>query len=97
MNNLVIMERGWLPIHGSMVNLYLKDGRKKTLIFMGSIHINAEGKLVAESTEIGAFVRLDDLDQATAYKELDRSFFFHPDKKNARVVMPAAPYKTAVR
>lgn len=92
-----MMKRGWLPIHGSMVNLYLKDGRKKTLMFMGSIHINAEGKLVAESTEIGAFVRLDDLDQATAYKELDRSFFFHPDKNNARVVMPAVPYKTVVR
>ena len=129
LNNLVMMERGWLPIHGSMVNLYLKDGRKKTLMFMGdsgagksetlealsslasdlidhqetvfddmgSIHINAEGKLVAEGTEIGAFVRLDDLDQATAYKELDRSIFFNPDKKNARVVMPAAPYKTVVR
>ncbi|WP_347176140.1 hypothetical protein [Galactobacillus timonensis] len=124
-----MIEHGWLPIHGSMVNLYLKDGRKKSLMFMGdsgagksetlealsniasdlvdhqetvfddmgSIHINEEGKLVAEGTEIGAFVRLDDLDQATAYKELDRSIFFNPDKKNARVVMPAALYKTVVK
>ena len=129
LHNLVMMERGWLPIHGAMVNLYLKDGRKKGLMFMGdsgagksetlealskmasdlidhqetvfddmgTIHINEDGKLRAEGTEIGAFVRLDDLDQATAYKELDRSIFFHPERKNARVVMPAAPYKIVVK
>lgn len=129
LHNLVMMQRGWLPIHGAMVNLYLKDGRKKGLMFMGdsgagksetlealsklasdqidhqetvfddmgTIHINKDGELRAEGTEIGAFVRLDDLDQATAYKELDRSIFFNPDKKNARVVMPAAPYKTVVK
>ena len=129
LHNLVMMKRGWLPIHGAMVNLYLKDGRKKGLMFMGdsgagksetlealsnlasdiidhqetvfddmgTIHINKDGLLRAEGTEIGAFVRLDDLDQATAYKELDRSIFFNPDRKNARVVMPAAPYKVVVK
>lgn len=129
LHNLVMMERGWLPIHGAMVNLYLKDGRKKGLMFMGdsgagksetlealskmasdlidhqetvfddmgTVHINEDGKLRAEGTEIGAFVRLDDLDQATAYKELDRSIFFNPERKNARVVMPAAPYKIVVK
>jgi hypothetical protein len=129
LHNLAMMERGWLPIHGAMVNLYLKDGRKKGLMFMGdsgagksetiealsnlasdqidhqetvfddmgTIHMDEDGNLWAQGTEIGAFVRLDDLDKGTAYKDLDRSIFFNPDKKNARVVMPAAPYKVVIK
>lgn len=129
LHNLVMMERGWLPIHGAMVNLYLKDGTKKGLMFMGdsgagksetlealsnlasdiidhqetvfddmgTIHMDENRNLWAEGTEIGAFVRLDDLGQGTAYKELDRSIFFNPEKTNARVVMPAAPYKTITK
>ena len=59
---------------------------------MGSIHINNNGKVVAQGTEIGAFVRLDDLDKGTAYRDMDRSIFFNPESANARVVVPAAPY-----
>ncbi len=125
LHNLIMMQRGWLPIHGAMVNLYLKDGTKKGLMFMGdsgagksetiealstiasdiidhqetvfddmgTIHITEEGEIRAEGTEIGAFVRLDDLEQGTAYKDMDRSIFFNPEKSNARVVVPAAPYR----
>ena len=75
----------------------LIDHQETVFDDMGTIHINEDGKLRAEGTEIGAFVRLDDLDQATAYKELDRSIFFNPERKNARVVMPAAPYKIVVK
>ena len=125
LHNLCVMKKGWLPIHGAMVNLYLKDGTKKGLLFMGdsgagksetiealsvlasnlidhqevvfddmgSVHLNEEGKLVAEGTEIGAFVRLDDLDKGTAYRDMDRSIFFNPEKANARVVLPASSYR----
>ena len=48
-------------------------------------------------TEIGAFVRLDDLDQGYAFKEIDRSIFMNPDKINARLVMPIAPYCEIVK
>lgn len=124
LHNLAMMEKGWLPIHGAMVNLYLKDGTKKGLLFMGdsgagksetiealsiagkdlidhqetvfddmgTLHLDEHGEVRAEGTEIGAFVRLDDLDRGTAYKDLDRSIFFNPEKANARVVLPAAPY-----
>ena len=64
---------------------------------MGTIHIAEDGSLKAQGTEIGAFVRLDDLDQGAAYRDLDRSIFFNPEKSNARVVIPAAPYKTVVK
>lgn len=124
LHNLAMISRGWLPIHGAMVNIYLKDGTKKGLMFMGdsgagksetiealstlasdlidhqetvfddmgTIHLDKDGNIRAQGTEIGAFVRLDDLDKGTAYKDMDRSIFFNPEKPNARVVIPAAPY-----
>ena len=125
LHNLAQIQRGWLPIHGAMTNIYLKDGTKKGLMFMGdsgagksetlealstlasdlidhqetvfddmgTIHLNENGEIRAQGTEVGAFVRLDDLDKGTAYKDMDRSIFFNPEKPNARVVLPAAPYK----
>src|SRR5690554_2856475 len=51
-----------------------------------------DGKVVSFGTEIGAFVRLDDLDQGYAYKQIDRAVFLNPNKVNARVVLPAADY-----
>lgn len=124
LHNLAMIQKGWLPIHGAMVNIYLKDGTKKGLMFMGdsgagksetlealsnmasdiidyqvtvfddmgTIHIDENGEVRGQGTEIGAFVRLDDLDKGTAYKDMDRSIFFNPEKSNARVVIPAAPY-----
>ena len=37
-----------------------------------------DGKVISYGTEIGAFVRLDDLDQGYAYKQIDRAVFFKP-------------------
>ena len=67
--------------------------QKMVIIFddMGILKLNA-GKPLAYGTEIGAFVRLDDLDQGYAYKELDRSIFMNPDKINARVIIPVSTY-----
>ena len=68
--------------------------QKMVIIFddMGILKLNA-GKPLAYGTEIGAFVRLDDLDQGYAYKELDRSIFMNPDKINARVIIPVSTYE----
>lgn len=65
-----------------------------TIVFddMGYFSIE-DGKIMGYGTEIGAFVRLDDLDQGYAFKEIDRSIFMNPDKTNARLVMPVATYK----
>ncbi len=63
---------------------------------MGSFRIE-DGKVVAYGTEIGAFVRLDDLDNGYAYKEIDRAIFMNPDKVNSRVVMPVSNYKQICR
>lgn len=127
LHNLAVMEKGWLPLHGAMINLTLKDGSRKGIVMigdsgagksetiealssfaedqivkreivfddMGSLHIE-NGELIAQGTEIGAFVRLDDLDKGSAYRDMDRSIFFNPESANARVVIPAASYDVVV-
>lgn len=63
---------------------------------MGAMWIDDSGNVVANGTEIGAFVRLDDLDSGTAYKDMDRSIFFNPETANARVVLPMTPYQQVI-
>lgn len=58
---------------------------------MGTFKIE-NGRVMAYGTEIGAFVRLDDLENGYAYKEMDRAMFLNPDKVNARIVLPVSTY-----
>ena len=51
---------------------------------MGVLYLDDKGQIKSSGTEIGAFVRLDDLDAGYSFKELDRSVFMNPDKVNAR-------------
>jgi len=128
-HNAIMMKKGWLPIHGSMINVNFKDGRKVGVVFMGdsgagksetieamqmlgredlvgmdvifddmgSFHLE-NGQLVAQGTEIGAFIRLDDLDKGSPYKTMDRSIFMNPESAvNARVVIPVNTYKEIVK
>lgn len=69
-----------------------------TIVFddMGSFEIK-DGKIIAYGTEIGAFVRLDDLDPGYAFKELDRSIFMNPDKINARLITPVSEYEDVIK
>ena len=128
LHNLIMIKKGYLPIHGAMVNISLKNGKTANVVIMGdsgagkSESIEAfrslsedyisdmtilfddmgtfkirDGKLIGLGTEIGAFVRLDDLDQGYAFKEMDRSIFMNPDKTNARLVMPITPYKEVIK
>ncbi len=55
---------------------------------MGSLTVDDAGRVAAYGTEIGAFVRLDDLSQGYAFQQLDRAIFMSPQKTNARVVVP---------
>jgi len=60
---------------------------------MGSIGIDANNQLVGYGTEMGAFVRLDDLQSGYALGQIDRTIIMNPDKVNARVVMPVTRYE----
>lgn len=122
--NVAMMHKGWLPIHGSMVNIYTNNKRYgvvfmgdsgagkseiieemthlgKNLIDhmevvfddMGVFHYDSDGKVVAQGTEIGAFVRLDDLDRGLPYQQMDRSIFMNPEStNNARVIVPVSTF-----
>jgi hypothetical protein len=75
---------------------YISD---MTIIFddMGYLKLNGNKKPLGYGTEIGAFVRLDDLGPGYAFKEIDRCIFMNPDKINARLVMPVSSYKDIIK
>jgi hypothetical protein len=55
---------------------------------MGSLEVSDERKVLGYGTEIGAFIRLDDLQQGYAFGQIDRAIIMSPQKINARVVLP---------
>ncbi|MBU3189464.1 phosphoenolpyruvate carboxykinase [Clostridium bowmanii] len=129
LHNLIMIKRGYLPIHGAMVNIVMNNGKSANVVIMGDsgagksecleafrslsedyisdmtivfddmgvVTLNSSNKPLGFGTEIGAFVRLDDLDAGYAFKEIDRSIFMNPDKINARLVMPVASYKDIIK
>ncbi len=80
----------------SLGEKYISD---MTIVFddMGTVALDGDNVPRAYGTEIGAFVRLDDLEAGYAFKELDRSIFMNPDKINARLIIPVATYKDILR
>ncbi|WP_300262124.1 phosphoenolpyruvate carboxykinase [Clostridium sp.] len=128
LHNIIMIKRGYMPIHGAMVNVVLKTGKEANIVIMGDsgagksesleafralseeyisdmtiifddmgLFKNVDGVIKGYGTEIGAFVRLDDLDQGYAFKEIDRSIFMNPDKINARLVMPVCKYDEIIK
>lgn len=63
---------------------------------MGTFFIQ-NNTLYANGSEIGAFVRLDDLEAGYAYHEIDRAIFLNPHKKNARLIMPISSYSSIIQ
>ncbi len=76
-----------------------KHIRQLTIIAddMGSIEFDEEGYPVGYGTEIGAFLRLDDLQPGYAYGHLDRSIIMNPSQVNARIVFPVTKYETLIQ
>ena len=59
---------------------------------MGTFKYCDDGKIRAFGTEIGAFVRTDDMARDYIYNEMDRAIFMNPDKSNSRLIIPVATY-----
>ena len=64
---------------------------------MGSLDIDPEGKITGYGTEIGAFVRLDDLQPGYAFGQLDRAIIMNPNQVNARIVLPVTTYENVIK
>ncbi|MBQ8142319.1 MAG: phosphoenolpyruvate carboxykinase [Bacilli bacterium] len=74
-------------------NLYSKKYQIDTIFDdMGSFHIQ-NGEVYATGTEIGAFVRLDDLEQAYSLRSVDRAVYLNIDTTNSRVVVPIEDFE----
>lgn len=124
LHNVRMIDRGNLPIHGAMVSVTMKNGKKANIAIMGdsgagkSESLEAfrtlsgkylkeikiifddmgvfkveNGKVYGYGTEVGAFVRLDDLADGYAYEAMDRGIFMNPHKINARLLYPVSNYK----
>jgi hypothetical protein len=63
---------------------------------MGSLEIDPAGKVAGYGTEIGAFVRLDDLQPGYAFGQLDRAIIMNPNQVNARIVLPVTTYENVI-
>jgi energy-coupling factor transporter ATP-binding protein EcfA2 len=55
---------------------------------MGSLEISGKGEVLGYGTEVGAFVRLDDLNKGYAFAQIDRAIIMSPHRVNARVIVP---------
>ncbi len=64
---------------------------------MGSLEINKVGEIISYGTEVGAFVRLDDLQPGYAFGVIDRSIIMSPQKVNARAVIPITTMQEILR
>jgi len=64
---------------------------------MGSLRIDQTGEILGYGTEIGAFVRLDDLQPGYAFGQLDRTIIMNPSQVNARIVLPVTTYEQVIK
>lgn len=64
---------------------------------MGSLELDTKDRLLVRGTEVGAFVRLDDLQPGYAFGQLDRSIIMNPGKVNARIILPVTTYEELIK
>lgn len=64
---------------------------------MGSLEISRNGDIIGYGTEIGAFLRLDDLQPGFAFGQMDRSIIMSAHMTNARIVIPVTTYQNVVK
>jgi hypothetical protein len=78
----------------------IKDDVENLVIIaddMGSLEIVQNGSINGFGTEMGAFVRLDDLQSGYAFGQIDRAIIMNPDEVNARVILPVTQYSEVVK
>lgn len=64
---------------------------------MGSLQLDTEGNVIGYGTEIGAFLRLDDLPPGHAFGQMDRAIIMNPNQVNARIVLPVTTYEEVIK
>ncbi|MFP4621029.1 MAG: hypothetical protein ACLFM7_06925 [Bacteroidales bacterium] len=129
LHNSIKIKKGFLPFHGSLVEISLQNGKRASILMigdtgagksetleaykqlgedlisettiisddMGSIVIEDDGTVRGIGTEIGAFLRLDDLQPGYAFGQIDRSILMNAHLTNARIILPVTFYATVLK
>jgi hypothetical protein len=63
---------------------------------MGSIQVK-DGKVLGYGTEIGAFLRLDDLQPGYALGQIDRAIIMNANQVNARIIIPVTTFEELIK
>ena len=63
---------------------------------MGSIQVKG-GKVLGYGTEIGAFLRLDDLQPGYALGQIDRAIIMNANQVNARIIIPVTTFEELIK
>lgn len=64
---------------------------------MGSLKVDDMGRVLGYGTEVGAFIRLDDLQKGYAFEQIGRAIIMSPHRVNARVVLPVTTIENVLR
>ncbi len=64
---------------------------------MGSLEIRDNGDIMGFGTEIGAFLRIDDLKPGYAFGQMDRSIIMSAGQTNARIILPVTSYENVLK
>ena len=64
---------------------------------MGSLSIDHAGNIIGYGTEIGAFLRLDDLQPGYALGQIDRAIIMSANQINARIILPVTSFENVIR
>ncbi len=64
---------------------------------MGSMEIKQDGSVSGYGTEIGAFLRIDDLSPGAAFGQIDRAIIMNPNAVNARIVIPVTSLQRVIQ
>lgn len=64
---------------------------------MGSLDKDKAGNIIGYGTEIGAFLRLDDLQPGYALGQIDRAIIMSANQVNARIILPVTTYENLMK
>lgn len=64
---------------------------------MGTVDLDKKGNAIGYGTEIGAFLRLDDLQPGYAFGQIDRAIIMGAGKVNSRIIMPVTSFDNIIK
>jgi energy-coupling factor transporter ATP-binding protein EcfA2 len=64
---------------------------------MGCLEIDKNENIIGYGSEIGAFLRLDDLQPGYAFGQMDRAIIMSPNLTNSRIIIPVNSFENIIK